>query len=70
MKAKKSPWFVIRNPMWLSDVFVCAKIKDYDKFCYVKLNVFNEIEEIGTDAEYRLHGRKLEDLTPLYRAIT
>lgn len=70
MKDKNSKWYAIRNPMWLSDTFVCAKIKDYDKFCYVKLNLRNEIEEIGVDAEYRLHGAKLEDMTRFYEPIT
>lgn len=56
--------------MWLSGVFVCAKIKDYHKYCYVKLNCFNEIEEIGVDAESRLYGRKMEELTDFYEPIT
>lgn len=66
----KNDIICVSNPMWLSDTFVCSKIKDYDKYCYVKINCFNRIEEIGIDAEKRLHGFKLEEMTRFYVPIT
>ena len=66
----KQTFFAISNPFWLSDTFVCAKIKDYDKYCFVKVNLHHRIEEIGVDAEKRLHGAKLEEMTKFYVPIT
>lgn len=70
MKNEERKIYAIRNPFWLSDIFICAKIKGYDKYCYVKLNLFNKIEEIGIDAEERLHVDNLGKMESYYEPVT
>lgn len=53
--------YEVCNPYWLSDTFVFCKrhyndvflVGDVDLVCYIKVNVHNQIEEIGIDFEQR-----------------
>ena len=39
------------NPFFLSDIFVFAEVEEIG-LCYIKVNCFNRIEEIGFDIQH------------------
>lgn len=53
--------YEVKNPCWLSDTFVFCKrhyndvflVGEVDLVCYIKVNIHNQIEEIGIDFERR-----------------
>ena len=53
--------YEVKNPYWLSDTFVFCKrhyddvflVGEVDLVCYIKVNIQNQIEEIGTNFERR-----------------
>lgn len=53
--------YEVCNPYWLSDTFVFCKrhyndvflVGEVDLVCYIKVNIHNQIEEIGIDFERR-----------------
>jgi hypothetical protein len=48
------------NPFFLSDIFVFAEVEKIG-LCYIKVNCFNRIEEIGFDIQRRM-CRPIEDI--------
>lgn len=48
------------NPFFLSDIFVFAEVEEIG-LCYIKVNCFNRIEEIGFDIQRRM-CRSIEDI--------
>lgn len=48
------------NPFFLSDIFVFAEVEEIG-LCYIKVNCFNRIEEIGFDIQRRM-CRPIEDI--------
>lgn len=70
--------YEIDNPYFLADTFVFGEIffKNKIYYCYVKVNCWNKIEEIGTDIEERLFGicidkiiEKSMEATKLHKSI-
>lgn len=49
------------NKMFLSDTFVFGEIEGLG-ICFVKLNSLNQIEEIGTDIENRMHNTPIDEI--------
>lgn len=48
------------NPFFLSDIFVFAEVEEIG-LCYIKVNCYNRIEEIGFDIQRRMR-RPIEDI--------
>lgn len=52
--------YEIHNPLFLSDIFVFAEVEGIGP-CYIKVNCYNRIEEIGFDIQRRM-SRPIEDI--------
>lgn len=52
--------YQVKNPFFLSDTFVFCKKED--SVLYIKVNYFNQIEEIGNDFSQRFHFSDYEAL--------
>lgn len=56
--------YCVPNPFFLADRFVFAHHETFGTV-YIKLNGFDEIEEIGVDITKRMHNTSLEDIKTL-----
>lgn len=52
--------YEIHNPLFLSDIFVFTEVEGIGP-CYIKVNCYNRIEEIGFDIQRRM-SRPIEDI--------
>lgn len=57
--------YTIDNPMWLSDRFVFQQKEHFT--CYIKMNCFDKIEDIGIDISERLHNMPMQDIISISR---
>ena len=54
--------YAVVNPMWCADTFIFSYREDFGCYVYVKVNIYNKIEEIGINLEKRMHNTRFEDI--------
>lgn len=53
--------YEIDNPLFLSGVFVFGEI-DGVGMCYIRVNICDQIEEIGVDIQKRMNNKPIKDI--------